>query len=78
MPTKVKLTIHAPSEWFVKEEIKELEKKGHLLVPIDSTVDLYLGPNCHYWVAEMFGEGYLERAVKRVTKIKKEKESGKG
>ena len=78
MPTKVRLIIQVPREWWDKEEIRELEKKGHLLVPIDSTVDLYLGPNCHYWVAEMFGEGYLERAVKRVTKIKKEKDDGKG
>ena len=74
MPTKLKLVIHVPSEWLEKEEIKELEKKGHTVLTIDPSVDLYLGPNCHYWIKEMFGEGYLERAVKRVNKMRKEKE----
>ena len=78
MPTKIKLTIQVPLEWWDKEEINELKKKGHTLIPLDPTVDLYLGPNCHYWVAEMFGESYLERAVKKVTKMRKEKDDGKG
>ena len=78
MPAKVKLTIQVPSEWLGKEEIKELEKKGHTLVLEPPDIDLMLGPNCHYWIEEMFGEGYLEMAVKRVNKMKKEKEDGKG
>lgn len=73
MPTKIKLRIQVPLEWWDKEEIKELEKKGHTLIPTDPSIDLMLGPNCHYWIEEMFGEGYLEIAVKRVTKMRKEK-----
>ena len=78
MPTKVRLIIQVPLEWWDKEEIKELEKRGHTLVPEPPEIDLMLGPKCHYWREEMFGEGYLEMAIKRVNKMKKEKESGKG
>ena len=78
MPTKIKLRIQVPLEWWDKEEINELRKKGHTLIPTDPSIDLMLGPNCHYWIEEMFGEGYLEMAIKRVNKAKKEKESGKG
>ena len=77
MPT-TKLTIQVPLEWWDKEEIKELEKKGHTIV-LEPSVDLMLGPKCHYyWVEEMFGEGYLKLALKRVSKERKEKEGGKG
>lgn len=76
MPT-TKLIIQVPLEWLEQPEIKELEKKGHFIVLEPPGVDLMLGPKCHYWVEEMFGEGYLEMAVKRVNKAKKEKEGGK-
>lgn len=74
MRAKNRLIVVVPQEWWEKEEIKELEKKGHTIIPPTPEIDLYLGPNCHYWVEEMFGEGYLEMAVKRVNKIRKEKE----
>ena len=70
MSTKQKLTIQVPLEWLEQPEIKELEKKGHTIVLEPPEIDLMLGPKCHYWVEEMFGEGYLELALKRVRRKK--------
>ena len=74
MSTKTRLIIQVPQEWFDRPEIKELEKKGHTIVIEPPEIDLFLGPKAHYWVEEMFGEGYLELALKRARKERKEKE----
>jgi hypothetical protein len=77
--TSQRLTIWVWAPWAHHPQVEALREKGHTIVVFAEhpevggppNPDLLLHPVAHYWHEAMFGEPYLEAALKAARKRKK-------